>query len=155
MALPAGWPPRPSEGRRSIRFYASGSATADFADNAYLFIDATSANTYVPLPYVAPGSNTTINLGSLLVGGTPSGTGQDIHDANLLAPLGQQAVPHPMIWSSSIIVHNDSAADLYISFDGTNVHGVVTVVQKYCFYWNRYESGIAVRGTGLFRIEAW
>jgi hypothetical protein len=38
MPFPAeGWPPRPPTGRRIIRFFAEGIATANFYDNAFLF----------------------------------------------------------------------------------------------------------------------
>ena len=159
MALPVGWPPRPAEGRRSIRFFAEGTATALYEDTAYLFIDGIGANPYVPLPYVAPGSNTVVAVGTNLVGGTPWGTGQNIHDVNLNAPAGEQAVPKAMIWAGTIRVCNDAALgsglDLYFSFDGLNDHGKV-LPQEQVIYRIRYEAGIAFRGAGAaFRVEAW
>lgn len=37
MAFPLGWPPRAASSRRSIRFYADGTSTANYYDNAWLF----------------------------------------------------------------------------------------------------------------------
>ena len=69
MAFPSeGWPPRPPSGTRSIRFYATGTGTANFSDNAFLFIDGTNANPFVPLPVVPPGSTAPVALGSFPVG---------------------------------------------------------------------------------------
>jgi hypothetical protein len=157
MALPEGWPPRPAEGRRSVRFYTSGNATANFSDNALLFSDQTTANTYKPLPYVAPGSSTAVAVGDLTVGGTPSGGGQDVHDVNPSVAAAYQGVPHPMIWCGSLRIFNDGANDLEFSFDGTTVQGVVKSGDKSLYYFNRYEAGIAVRSAAgtTFRIEAW
>lgn len=146
MPLPVGWPPRVCTGRRSIRFYKEGTATALFEDNAYLFVDGLTANTYTPLPFVAPGSNVTVNVSA-----TPTGTSQIAEDANAV----NGASPKAMIWSKSIRIFNDSAADLEFSFDGVNVHGVVKPADTALFYWDRFEAGIAVRGLGAFRVEAW
>jgi hypothetical protein len=151
MAFPAGWPPRPAEGRRSFRFYVTGTATANFSDNAYLFIDGAGANTITPLPYVAPGSNAPVSIGT-----QPTGTGQDVHDANILASSGNQAVPKSMIWCQTIRLCNDDGANyLEYSFDGTNVHGKLLKSEQ-VLYRVRFEAGISVRGTtNAFRIEAW
>lgn len=145
MPFPAGWPPRAPSGTRSLRFFRSGNATADFSDNAFLFSEAGS-NAYVPLPYVAPGSSLPVSIGV-----TPSGTGQIPQDAN---PVNGPA-PHPMVWSRCIRVKNDGAANLEFSFNGTDSHGLVRAGEER-FYWDRIESGISVRGAGVaFRIEAW
>lgn len=37
MAFPAGWPPRTASGQKSLRVYLTGTATADFDANAFLF----------------------------------------------------------------------------------------------------------------------
>lgn len=37
MAFPAGWPPRTASGQKSLRFYLTGTCTANFDDNAFLF----------------------------------------------------------------------------------------------------------------------
>lgn len=158
MVLPAGWPPRPASGRRSIRFYKSGTATADFADSAYLFSDVANANTFAPTPYVKPGSTAPVAVGDLTKGGSPMGGGVDVHDVDpTTSDTTKQPAPHNMIWAFGIKVINDGPGDLEISFDGTNVHGVVLAVEKYTLYWHRHEAGIAVRGAGgaAFRIEAW
>jgi len=151
MPLPAGWPPRPATDRRSIRFFKAGTGTADFADNAYLFSDSvTGANTFVPLPYVQAGSNTPVTLG-----GNPSGTGQNMNDANLLAAPGAQEVPKAMIWCQTMRVCNDGSGVLEFSFDGTNVHGQLKAGES-VIYRVRFEAGIALRGNGnAFRVEAW
>lgn len=38
MAFPIGWPPALPENMYSLRFYKTGNASADFADNAFLFV---------------------------------------------------------------------------------------------------------------------
>ena len=157
MPFPTGWPPRPSSGSRSIRFFQSGTTTAVFDDNAFLFSQDPGANTYLPTPFVAPGGEDTIvAVGTLQVGGSPMGGGQNAHDVNTSAPPAQQAVPEAMIWSNTIRVINDGANDLEISFDGTLVQGVVQGGETLT-YFTRYEAGIAVRGAmaTTFRIEAW
>jgi len=139
MPLPAGWPPRLPEGLRSLRFYKEGVATVDYADRAYLFIDTTGANPFVPLPKIAPGSTTTVILGA-----SPRGTGQNDLDA-----------PKPSIWSGNIRIINDGGGDLTFSFDGVNDHGKLKANES-LVYRNRHEAGIAVKGDGVsFRIEAW
>jgi len=45
MPFPLGWPPRPATSVRSLRFYVTGTATANFRDNAFLFRDANKALT--------------------------------------------------------------------------------------------------------------
>lgn len=152
MAYPEGWPPRPASGARSIRFFVEGTATADFADSAYLFADDPGANTFLPTPYVAPGGEGTLaEVGTNLVGGSPMGGGRDVHDAS-----GGVAVPHPMIWSHGIAIFNDGGADLEYTFDGTNVAGKVLVTDDPHWYYTRYEAGIAIRGAGAkFRVIAW
>lgn len=37
MAFPAGWPPKIPSGIYSLRFYKTGTATANFSDNAFIF----------------------------------------------------------------------------------------------------------------------
>lgn len=44
--------------------------------------------------------------------------------------------------------------DLTISFDGVNDHGFVLSGTQ-TVYFDRYEGGISVKGTGTFHIEAW
>ena len=145
MALPLGWPPRPATNHRSIRFYTGGTATADFADNAYLFYDYPSANTYTPSPIVPPGSLTPVSFGDGTQGGTPA-IGPDNGD-----PLNK-----PMIWANTMMIFNDGGADLEVSFDGVNVHDKVTTGDKVHACRNRHEAGIAVRGLGAkFRVVAW
>lgn len=158
MAFPVGWPPRPASGVHSIRFFISGTGTANFSDNAWLFSDLPGANPFVPLPYVEAGQETDVKIGDLTGGGSPMGTGQDARDANILAPAGEQAVPHSMIWAQTIRIINDTPGGVPIefSFDGVNVHGAVTNEEGPVIYRARFEAGISVRGNGLdFRVEAW
>lgn len=58
------------------------------------------------------------------------------------------------VYTNAIRIFNDGSADLLFSFDGTNIHGVVKAGQS-LHYWNRYEAGIALKGSGGYRIEAW
>lgn len=152
MAFPTGWPPRaPRSARRSLRFFVTDTATANFSDKAYLFIDDAGANPYVPLPVVAPGSSTPVDLGS-----QPLGTGEAAVDANLSqTDPAKQALPKAAIWAQAIRVSNDGGGTLEVSFDGTNVHDVVPA-NKEVLYQYRHECGIAVRGAAaVFRIAAW
>lgn len=59
-------------------------------------------------------------------------------------------------WSNSIrIINDDDTAELEISFDGSNIHGIVKPNSE-VIYRDRYEGGISVRGDGAeFTIEAW
>jgi len=156
MAFPTDWPPRPAEGRRSIRFYAEGTTTDDFEDTAFLFKAGVGANTYVPLPVVAPGSTAPVEIGNRSAGFTPAGTGANDADD-----------PTAMLTAQTIMISYDVPAVptgelLEYSFDGVNVHGVLHE-GEHLYYRDRYEAGIAVRGvpiapdTGVvpYRIEAW
>lgn len=137
MAFPASWPPRVASGRHSIRFYATGTATANFSDNGLMFLDGAGANPFTPLPVIDPAVPT-------VVPPTPYGSG---------AASGN--TPLPQIWAQTIRLCNDSGANpLEYSFDGTNVHGKL-LANEQVIYRNRFESGIAVRGNGVFRVEAW
>jgi hypothetical protein len=157
MALPATWPPRPATGVRSIRFYKTGTGTANFADNAFIFADLAGANTFLPTPYVAPGGeSTTVNIGTTSSSGSPMGGGRNAHDAVNDPKIGTAVPPPPpaMIWAHSMRI-TAVTANVEFSFDGTNVHGIVLAGQT-GEYFNRHEAGIAVRGTGAtFYIEAW
>lgn len=137
-----GWPPPPCSGRRSIRFYKEGTTTANFSDNAFLFIDEPGANTFTPLPDVPPGSNAPV-----VVPKQPGGTGPSSD--------GEKAA----IFSTTIRIWNDGANKLEISFDGNVVHGSVAGGKEH-IYRQRHEAGISVRfpgggGASAFRIEAW
>ena len=134
MPFPASWPPRPASGRHSIRFYATGTATANFADNAFMFINGAGANPFTPLPEVTGGST--------VVPAPPSGTG-----------VASGGTPAPQIWAQTIRV--ESSGDVEISFDGTNVHGKILAAGGDVIYRNRFECGISIRGSGTFIIEAW
>jgi hypothetical protein len=147
MAFPVGWPPRPSSGARSIRFFVDGTATANFSDSAWLFSQDTGAQTVVPMPNVRAGDNTTVaHVGDLTAGGSPMGGGTNLDPATV-----------PMIWSYGMRVVNDSTADtdLEISFDGVNIHDKLKKGEE-VLYRNRIEAGISVRGAGaLYRISAY
>lgn len=147
MPFPDGWPPRVGSGRASIRFYTTGTATADFADNGFLFIDGVGANPYTPLPVVLPGDDVSRypKPPATVVPPNPAGTGEN-----------DSGSPKAMIWSDSILIANTGGNPLEFSFEGTNVHGVVPAGET-VIYTSRSESGIAIRsalGT-TFRVEAW
>lgn len=154
MAFPAGWPPRPSSGLRSIRFYATGTATAVFSDNGFLFASGLGANTFQPTPYVPPGGERTqAELGRTdTQAGSPMGAGRANQDSNPDPKLNIPPPPVAMIWSCGIRVY--CAADCDISFDGTNIHGKVLAGTTATFF-QRYEAGISIKGSGVFHIEAW
>lgn len=146
MAFPAAWPPRVPSSMRSIRFFTSGTATANFSDNAFMFIDGSGANTFTPVPNVLYGSNTPVADPP-----TPAGTGA------ATVASGMVGGPPPMIWSYAMRIFNDGGNALEFSFDGTNIHGRLLGGEEMT-YNKRHEAGIAVRyvgGTTTFRIEAW
>lgn len=144
MAFPTSWPPRQSSGIRSIRFYVTGTATSNYTDNGFMFGDAQQARNVTPLPYVPPGGERT----TVAVPNTPQGGGRDPHDNQ------PTAAPPPQVWAKSILIVNAGGTDLTFTFDGTNDHGVVKANSERV-YRSRYESGIAVKGAGVFSIEAW
>ncbi len=90
--FPEGWPPRPASGRRSIRFYqAATTATADFADSAYLFVDGITANTFKPTTVLTAGDEkkpTPIGVSDPIwdAGDSPLGTGRNPGDAYPFTP---------------------------------------------------------------------
>lgn len=144
MAFPVGWPPAPATGVKSLRVRIVGSGTADFADNAYLWIDQLSANPYTPLPIVRPGDDLGKpgNTAPHVLATPPIGTGTSTD--------GDKGA----IWSSRIAIAATGGA-LEFSFDGTNIHGIVPAGERY-IYDNRFESGICVQGaSATFVIEAW
>lgn len=144
MAFPTGWPPRFPSAGRSIRFFKTDTATASYADRAYLFADLAGANPYSPLPEVRPGDDVSAPdyNGPHVVPATPAGTGQHGDD------------PHPMIWSEGIQVINKGATPIFFSFDGTHDHGEVPASSQVTM--TRHEAGIAIRGAGnVFTVYAW
>lgn len=156
MPFPTGWPPRTASGRRSVRVYIEGTATANFSDNAYLFKDLATAKTIKPTPYVAPGDETAnVAIGDLTGGGTPFGGGVQFPNVGVPGDAAPANVPTPQLFAQTIRVINDSGNDLEFSFDGTNVHGKLLAADLEQVFRNRFESGIAVRGSGAFRVEAW
>lgn len=155
MPFPEGWPPRYPSGRRSLRYYVTDTATADFHDKAYLFIAGAGANPYLPTPVVVPGQQTV--FGDVFAASPPNthptspmGGGRNPVDT---VPGGAPQ-PVALIWAQAILVRAEGAA-LEFSFDGVNVHGRLASGQER-IYRDRYEAGIAVRGVGAtFYIEAW
>jgi len=106
VLVPAFPPPLPSN-NKSLRFYATGTATADYTDNKFSFERV------------------------------------DPNDPN----EPEQA------WSGSLRIIATTGAIIF-SFDGTNDHGFVPAGESQT-YWDRYEGGIAVKGAGVFHVEAW
>lgn len=149
MPFPDGWPPRATSTVRSFRFFQAGATTADFADNAWLFSSAASANS--PLPYVAPGSTLPVVVGPV------AGGGRDLHDAH-----NGQAVPVAQFTPRFCRVYNDTAGPnvtIQVSYDGTNVHDEILAGEVH-EYEDRHEGGISFRikpthGAAAFRVVAW
>lgn len=167
MPFPTGWPPRRPSGIRSIRFFVSGNCTANFQDNAFLFVDDVGADTFTPLINVPPGAESQgVNIGrdpaspSAASGmgdaGSPYGTGPETPQNPPLVPSDVPA--KPTIWSNTILVRNDKSGALEISFDGINVHDRL-LEGEVQIYRNRFEGGICLRGvaasTPAFRVTAW
>jgi len=153
MAFPPGWAAEAGKGlpftsgRRSLRFFVRGTATAEFSDRAYNFAAQAGAFTIPRSPVVAPGSAGSSGFPATVGVGTPMG-GQAGLPAAQATPVTTQA-------SHSIRVSNEGASELEFSFDGVTVHGALLAGEK-VVYLDRYETGIAVRGDGMaFRIEAW
>ena len=148
MSLPLGWPPRPAEGRRSIRAYYAGTATTTYSDNAVLFSQIAGANTLVPTPVVPPGAETqVVHNGNYLAGNAPPGGGL----------MGDQPTIVNMIWSIGIRIVNTGSNDIIFSFDGTNDSGRVAAGKEATYTW-RHEAGIAIKSasaTSTFWVEAW
>ena len=151
MAFPSGWPGRYPSGIRSLRFYVTDTATANFSDKAYLFASGAGAMPYTPMPRIAPGSTEVVNIGTKTTGASPyAGT-------NLDTPGPDNTLSTLTGWSHGIRICNDDGAAIALeySFDGTNVHGKLLAGEKVVYY-PRHEAGISVRGAGaVFRIEAW
>lgn len=144
MAFPPGWPPRPASGRRSIRFYVEGTATANYDDRAWIFAQQTGANKFLPTPVVAPGDARTVaEVGDTAVGGVPLGTGE-----------ASDYATKPMVWAGTILICNDGAAALNFSFDGTHDAGELLAGEQQTFR-NMHEAGIALKGVTDFRVFAW
>lgn len=144
MPFPTGWPPRFPSGVRSLRFFVAATATASYADRAYLFADQAGANPYSPLPVVRPGEDVSAPdyAGPHVVPATPAGTGQHGDD------------PHPMVWSEGIQVINYGATPIQFSFNGTNDHGEVPAGSQITM--TRHEAGIAIKGAGNnFAVYSW
>ena len=159
MAFPAGWPPRVATGIRSIRVYVTGTATATYADNAYLFSQVTSANTFGATPHVPSGQESAApGWAATALPAPPMGGGADTPwsanpDPKLNPPVPTQ--PTPMIWAKAIKITNlDMTNTLLFSFDGTHDQGQVLANSTF-WYFDRYEAGIAFKGNGNFVLEAW
>jgi hypothetical protein len=151
MPFPAGWPPRVASGRRSIRFFVSGLATANFSDNAFLFSQGIGANPFSPLPYVPPGGELA-KAPATVIPPSPQGTGVSPQ----FASPQEGAVAPAMIWAFGIMICNDGGGPLSYSFDGTNVDGVVLASDPPQVFLYRHEAGIALQGLGVsFRVTAW
>jgi hypothetical protein len=146
---------------RSIRFYKAGTATANWSDNAFLFIDGLAANPFLPtpvVPYGSSGPGVSAAVGNQSIPGSPMGAG------TALVPPGEGPGTKPLIWANTLHIYNDGSNDLEFTFSAiddagstnTQVHGVVKA-GKDSIYRQRYEAGIAVRSVGgtTFRIEAW
>lgn len=149
MPFPVIWPPPPVSGARSVRFFQSGVATANFVDNAWLFGSAASAHS--PLPYVAPGSTATVNFGPVPGGGSNPNDAQP----GASPPVGPPPST-PTVACRFHRVYNDGGGTLEVSYDGVTVHDLVLVSDAPHEYEDRMESGISVRGAGVsFRVVGW
>jgi len=147
MAFPPDWPPGATDTVRSFRFFVAATATADFADNAYLYGNFPSANK--PLPFIKAGSSTPIDVPKAWGGGKAP------EDAYEGVP-----VPTPHYTPRFVIIRNlDPTMVLQVSFDGVNVHDEFPPDTIFA-YEDRQEGGIAFRfkpGTnaGDFNSSGW
>ena len=160
MAFPAGWPPRPATGLRSVRVFLEGATTTvNFSDNGFLFVDIAGANTYTSTPVVNPGEEgTTTTFGDRTKGGIPAGGHEVIEDvAPPRFPPSEQAPPKANLWVQTLRISNTGAGDLDFSFDGTNIQGRLATGET-ATYRNRFEAGIALKhttATTSWTVEGW
>ena len=158
MVFPANWPPALPSGRRSLRFYQTGTASGAFADNAWLF---QGSMPIIPTPVVEPGSVAPVHVGRPanagasppegLIPSAPLGTG--VASPNVDGSAG----PPAMSWCQTMRI-TSLTGDLEFSFDGETVHGKIVNIggaATSAIYRNRFEAGIAIRGAGVFIVEAW
>ena len=47
-----------------------------------------------------------------------------------------------------------TTGNIEFSFDGANTHGTVPAGSDH-FYFDRHEGGISIKGSGVFKVEAW
>jgi hypothetical protein len=146
MPFPEGWPPKATSTFRSVRVFASGTTTANYSDNAWLFGSFPSANQ--PLPYVAPGSTAPVVIPSVW------GGGRDPHDTLDGVPLGV-----PSTACRFFRIYNDGTGVIQVSFDGTNVHDEVYANEVH-EYEDRAETGVSLRikpasSASDFRVVGW
>jgi len=156
-AFPTGWPPRPASHVRSVRVYAEGTTTGDWASNAILFNSLVSANTFKPTPYRRPGDPSPISYGDQQLPGTPAGGRSIPQDAIVGNPLsyprGGERPAEPQIWVGTLALINDGSPGdiLEVSFDGVNIHGKVYDGERFV-YRNRFEAGVALRLSGVAAV---
>ena len=135
MAYPQSWPPQQSSGKRSIRFFTSGTSSSDWTDNGFMFGEQPGASNMAPVPTFNYGTHDTVTI-------PPN-------------PQGPTSATMDQVWCGNIRICNDSTTvPLEFTFDGTNIHGRLLKGEQ-IIYRDRWESGVAVRGGGAFRIEAW
>lgn len=91
------------------------------------------------------------NIYSLRISETGTGSAQfSDNEFEFFHPVKTDQVA----WSRSIRIKAAGGA-LEFSFDGVNIHGRVSDGEDIT-YWDRHESGIAIRGAGMtFLLEAW
>lgn len=160
MAFPANWPPALPSGRRNIRFYQLVTLSLNFPDNAWMFAPAIQM---IPTPVVDHGSVDPVSLTRPqdasasppegLMPSSPLGGGEPSPEVD------GSAGPPKSAWSGTIAIWVEAGAYVEFSFDGETVHGRVeggTTGQR-ATYRNRFEGGIAVRGTAAASciVEAW
>jgi hypothetical protein len=172
MPYPPEWPPSVSSSHHSLRVFIEGTATADFADSAYLFLEPSTQEragdppepsaVFGRTPNIAPGEATKpADFGSVVQGGITTG----VWEARNAPVRGRSFVGRPTLTTlpppaaahcTGLSVFNSAMAGvLEISFGGGAVHGRVQPGERRV-YSDRHEGGIAVRGAGIaFEIEAW
>lgn len=103
--FPVGWPPRPSSGVRSLRFFVSGTATANYFDNAFLFKDANLAQAQI---------GQTLNGRVIVNVSTPVGTGGNAFAIQVVIPAGG---PHAL--SAALSPTNAKLLVVSLATDGS------------------------------------
>lgn len=160
MAFPAGWPPRPATGVRSIRFFATGNTSNNFSDAAFLFGDTSPKSQVDPVPVATPRDSAA--FGSDQRPSSPAG----FSNTSAKGTSTPQTKVVPYRHASNIWIFNDGVKDLTFTFDeatdigaGAGIHGVVKAGKDMLFR-DRYEAGIALKSAvdnnaTAYRVFAW
>ena len=139
------------DGILNISFNASHAPDADSIRVTYVYSGtAASVTDDSRGNFTGAGIQGTVNYATGDISVTLTGAGVVPYDGDIITVdySGLQA------WSKGIRIKSAAGGYVEFSFDGTNVHGKVSDGAE-AEYLDRYEPGIAIRGSGAFVVEAW